>query len=1746
MRDLPTPLKLLVSLSPPPAKDGSFINGNTVAHRLRCMGSELVDLDHDLAQLFRDTAGLIDDKTDLRVKGGLASDTSFGMRSSHATWSALTDQLGSTRPLNGDMLRAVIVFAHIRRLSAPREPTMGDPAERLSPTIRTFDMGAGEVVFEEAKKSVLIALVAPTTHSTRDAWLHMQAAIKASQASIAAEERIGALLREVFETWPSIIHANSVSAAIAASPTEDGSLFARLPQSEGTIESAPVVFAAPEEREHGVANERRAAERSGFLLATALGSISDQQLTEAEGWAISGELLRRGKSVLEEENFGRASAIRTILLALLTSRGFIDLSKTIEQSRGDPQGENAITIDLDRGIWRSRLPGAHRFWKPPSSQRQHFTAVDDIEWPIPDEALAFLRAFDAKVDLDRFAPSTDDGKAREIKQVLAQLCAAVSPRVTEGRLRLSLAAKMVETSQEICNALALVGGSLGQSTAPLHYFATPHDDLVRVYTSSCMALTGLNFSQLPSRPDVVGAPLAAGIASVVKEFIGTIKDEIHRSHRSNDPASWQLQLNAISTYTARMWGAATGHRMNSNLNEISLGLIDARGWAVMPDKAVDSSASVRAVALPKGLIRQIETLRLLIQQIVPVASGAAKARLNAAINGQGPLFLVCDPGGHIRPITPDDLRHKWLEERSLQRNIFRPHLRMALTKLGVSNELVFRQMGHVNNGLQPYGEQCPVSIREHSELLSDTLERLLEQDGWEVLPVRLSRQKPIGNWPCPTINSSMAREWGNELRSAFRQWRHARKVGLVGAGITGRTQQSRISQEQVLGRIDEWVLGCIRVAAPHHRPASPAREVQILEDHILVWIDSLLQQEFLPCLRPLALRRLRLAVVRLRKEFAWKGILPPRLFEHRFMPPAFGRPHIQAGRLFEHIRASILKGHRTAECSPLDELTGRLAVLLIIDYTVFDQIQLNAAIDAVTKKKFEPDPVAPDHLLIEIVAGQNQTRSVRLSRAASMTAKAVALLQPQAARTLENLDASIANILQEVLLPASTRLLLNDFFGLQRLAARVERPGVIWPLIEKGDLQTFALADTLAWRMNALGCDRELLINHEKLEVLEKACEPVLGLPIATGKNRLPNRPFKIRLRQYQDFRAGLHERCESAATDQGLDHFRYTEAKKWCEESLAGLVDGDTGEGTASTRRSRRHKKKLKRSEIWKSVDPTNRLLIEFVLKLVASKKKIRVRTIYDYLTGIGIPLLKALDDRGLEDLDGDELDAVFESVIDQTPNGRKSGVASRLLRFYSMFEDRLAEADTNHLRQVAGTDKDSPVRAAAITLKEYEAVRGIVDLLHENRLISKIERLHARNLVALMYRLGLRTREVVHRILDDVITIGDRYFLYVRTTPLGLVKTRASRRFIDLTSALSPDELQDLRTLCDDARTRIDESQRKSPPLFLLSGIGESATSYDHRRGTAGDLLRLIRVCLKHVTGKPMISLHSLRHSVATRRVSEAWLERPTAPESYALARSLQGIATLLGHVDFRVTFLSYFHLAHLVSYDEVVPTSRGMEALTLEKAATIRRRELRLKTGRGDAFSVRTDPSLASQSNRLPEITELVWRDLAINTDELIPFLSAIELGHDIGSTLRKVKVGERVLTDCVIKLHQLGQEMTLTFLNPEVERDLYRRLDIVQPFRRSRFKRIVPGSRLLHDQETLRQLARSLDHWSAENLSRLVNCARKHFKDLSIAETEVTEQAKKVLSRSCGLLDAAWIASLMLASHPARRQNASASL
>jgi len=1104
----------------------------------------------------------------------------------------------------------------------------------------------------------------------------------------------------------------------------------------------------------------------------------------------------------------------------------------------------------------------------------------------------------------------------ELVQAMRDVASDVADRenltFTIGQLRSSFAVHLFEQCGDVATTQLICADTLGQSTAPLAYFAPRVHDLAQCFWTFQCRVLGVErpMPRYPRGEDRIGShllvtpqtacALARSSSNVLRHGLNRLLDESRISDIHQ----------ALVTHTVCMLMAVATHRPSEALLGLKISdflLGNERGAALFRDKIHDGAHDPRIVALPRTVVRQIGAylshLAGLAARLPHLASPVRKI-----LKGGAPLFFGLTSDGQSVKL---DLRGfkamlpaNW---RALPQNWGRHWMRTYALEAGIRPELTSLQLGHLEAVGYPFSGASPTEPWQFVNVVADDWDRLAREQGWEVvrgLKAVVPDEDllpPLRLWAVAVSTHSnrqrqIAKTWRQAMKARLRGYRERASAialhhpELVGAGISSRfCNQQSVLPAHLLKRIDfERIRDDVYTAA---------------EDDLALAIAC--ANAVCDIARAVNRRTGQVA------ETPGKVMALRRPHDNAFIPGMMtGVRQIIALRNHVALLAPR-RGGGLAEDFPTVCARAALALVLFGYCEIPEQV-----LGAIShRSKLIRSSVLQDVILVPWGLGSHQVLGLR-GVAAIVIGKVARKFPTQSMPSRLEIEASLAD-------------LLPDWSKTERKSQCAKGDGLLDRLCETAAIAARYELSPAARIANApSGGSTPAHIQEQVAFIDGDPAGSLIRSWESEGKAdqalRSPESPG-IRKGNARSQYLGL---CRVFPSSDRI--------------TLMPLTDEVIKSGQIASPESRRRivaeaEAQLALSDPATRLQPIVRVLVGWVIDLLVNGTPQRstpaLSTVETYLTRIGGVLVHIFGQSSLDTLDEVELEEAYLTVIEgkrEDGSDVRQKAASVILMFHSYAEAHAGfpEMDLSSVRIYLGEARDALADARLVLPAERDASmvwlrnkaigNEAVGALSDARLIRQAA------LVMPFFGLcGLRRSEPLGLQFRDVRSSDEMVVASLRPNSSRRLKTINSRRSVRLPSHLVSVGGMSLTEWAVADRRRI--GQKRLERAFIFTGEAEPFSAA-HRS-------RIAKICvdaLRKTTGRSQPRLHALRHLVGMERTTSVFLtpedriglvtsmdveSSSVIKGGLAMPRDLARQVIELGHGNPRTTLLHYHHAPFLL---------------------------------------------------------------------------------------------------------------------------------------------------------------------------------------------------------------------------------------
>jgi integrase len=923
----------------------------------------------------------------------------------------------------------------------------------------------------------------------------------------------------------------------------------------------------------------------------------------------------------------------------------------------------------------------------------------------------------------------------------------------------------------------------------------------------------LSNSQLDEQNKIAAGSRLYPIESLLRNAINDAGLGLETIRQAGDLIEYH---NHLTGYLYTMILAGTGTRPISDLIE-SIGQFDFEcGYFYIDDKSSSRGKKGRLVALPDRLLYFICKDYLLHLRVIAHAIGIEKSPLASEIDRIAKglhsdrmpfLFFLNNNDGEVldwESVSASRVSSLDLFDWPLPANLFRHRLAKLLPAEGVHQEIVDGFLGHVESGLETYGDFSTRSFLADSKKLRPVLNKLFDQLGF-----MFPKHQPYLKLK-DSMNVSHALK-GRVFGSVSRA--RERRARIVNAIKAAKWEMGKALGDMTLDALDENGVEALSKVMLFHANGLPRNDGFLRYAYLLKCINRYSKETG---------RR-----VKLKKQYVFAESTTP-----------FSALSVHAGARYVQL---------------FDALSSLLATVPASRFSKTDSALLNALIFSLENRVSDRD------LLIKAAMG-TYYRIVRLQEQYyvefSVTEKIESLLicakrfpitrlcaywmqnASHLAISEKYLDKPVSATFQAIISLVSEnngqmhhigniRQLIRALSEILNQANVQELPGILagylsgrvssyswgWP-----EFIRFQLGQS--YRFDFARClsdspDSELIL-------------PTAYLPVAeTTVNLMHHEAFQ------QSARA-LYRKVREALAREKVNDAVKTKTREGLFKEINSLLN-----------------------QYAASVSQSCLLLVLWVKSLLYTKysgsRYYAISSIERYFSALSTKFEVLAYKSNLVDMDGEDITELYSNMVDLAKAQDRAYVGRRLVSFHKWARGQgIEEPDWS---EIDIPELEELVSPGFIFGEDYQ---NVLQLLTQSSSQYDIHDRYSGLLLLLTYRFGLRAKEALGLLASDLIVQDTMIVVSVSDNRFRKLKSLASRRQVPLLFELSACE-KSIINWCLNYRSSIPGAGHNTP---LFNQEGDSLSEL-----IQGKIRRNVISVLKQVTGNGNTTIHHARHTAANK---------------------------------------------------------------------------------------------------------------------------------------------------------------------------------------------------------------------------------------------------------------------------------------
>lgn len=1330
--------------------------------------------------------------------------------------------------------------------------------------------------------------------------------------------------------------------------------------------------------------------------ATALRLLSDvrQGLWSRFQWdALSTGEMRNAVGILLSEISGLAGAHdatrhEALTLGLLSACTGLPRARchSLRTTQADDEANPTDFLQLELGKLNLPLVGREDRYAPKPEQLPFLRAVTDtLPIYLPREVTA---------ELGRLIPSEDGYAFRSSLAVLEgildslfEVARAEEPRITAARLARGHQLEVLAQCGHPPSAQMVTGQTLGTAPVGLSYYTARAKSLQEIYDRA-ISNHGLTPSEHAEEVPtlLVGSKLALTDEAWESAVQSISRGLVNRPREKRIAGRELLYLHdELVRATATIWMASTGFRPTFRIGELRACHINwLSNSAVIIDKIVDTAHEGRLVPLAPTLLASLGAYGAILDRITQTKDIAAAVRTAAreALTGAGALFFFLDRHGKAQPMNPQYALSRLPAGWNLPFNFLRHRIATRLLEVECPGPYVQALMGHLEQGIQPFGPDSFMVPSEYLAVTRNAIERVLQEDGWRPLLGGFGDTRTFLEHAPPARDDVLTVEGACEdaVRTAFKRQREEVDTlretmrEQIRADVQELVQQARpdlIQSPDQPHRLDSSSITALRMAVTDNVGSAALVELRV--------------------------RALRDYLLERREAHGWQVKRLPQFFVFQPEPSVQHPTYVPAHLTLERLRAHFVKHlaidpGKVAASAASSKLNAVLALILWQGVSSWDRLE------KILEGLREAEPISS--------GGEGVAVPIRISRyvgdpnpeaSSEVLTGAVALAALTARLHVtvvdrKELETLVAEWVPTTCLQVPKSRMLDALFALARIGHRFEAPS---PL-------------RMAWS-----------------EQLRSVNMPLDRLRALFGQQASRSRSIP------QDSE-------EEAPATRGQDGVLSTDGHadyKWLRGVLGAAKDATrqfpdepkvaasakpqrTETDQARTRRTPPSRSRLRaeacrrlreRLRNWPYDGTLVRALTAYALDRLENgtpwSSEIVPDTVYKYVVGAGGALRAYDPDMHLVDYEEEDFAEIYDSCIRRAPQRYKEKLRGYLAYFHRYLVEQHRAPPVSmglSVEAIIGLPEVGYIapNEMAASMAQLEAELATADPLAGP--VTEIRATLAA--ISLGFAAGSRKKETLLREDRELVTAMGRRALLVRKNRWATTKTHRSTRVVDLEPSMPQSGWVAINTWRDKSGSLRSESEAQRS--MLLAGTVDGRIPL-HTEG----LTQRIAATLRRATRRQDAQVNWWRHTAvsndilvlfATSEILEAvrrgahdegheWLPDPIRmrqslggelPLSQAHAA---GFRSRRGHAQMKTPVATYTHTTGLVEPWACRQVSDTLSSGALATIAGLRPAALRQRLSRAELSA---SPSRAAVRYLVKQGAPLPSDDLAEEPQEAAP--------------------------------------------------------------------------------------------------------------------------------------------------------------
>lgn len=1087
---------------------------------------------------------------------------------------------------------------------------------------------------------------------------------------------------------------------------------------------------------------------------------------------------------------------------------------------------NEWTINLAQRKLIRNQPRRSNAWLPKTEEEKKWILplVDKQEIEIPDVIVEIIEHALCKVKVSKanyLQELWDETQWGGAEKKFLDVFRNTLPRITPGMLSSYLPQKIYELSEnEKLTRLLASHPNTGLPPASA-YAAWLKDEHPQVLSQFILDIPSISPNKINA-----GSSLYP-VESLIVEAINKAGSKLEEVRKKGYLIEYH---NCLTGYIYTMILAASGCRPISDLAETISQFDFENNYFYVDDKSTSRGNKGRLLTIPERLVRYLKSeylahLRIVANEIKTINAKLAEEIINisqAKHSSKLPFLFLLKANTKVdwTSVTHSEVQKMDLFEWPLPSNLFRHRLAKLLPREGVSQEIVDGFLGHMESGLETYGDYSTRCFVDDVKTLRPAVNKIFDKLGFAY-----PRHQPYLKIDKSTMHfdefkiklfgtQNRANERKARIENAIKSVRWEIEKSLTETSAQNPQQNSsNSSHDYPVERLSE-------------------QQIEVLSKTMLFYSSGLPRADGL-----LRYSYLLKCINRRAKNTTHKVKLKRQYFFSETYSP-FTSLSINSQTKYKSIRTAITELHDIQYVSRIGvKETALLSTLIFsIENRVADLKMLKNAfkgkyyrvikLNETYYVEFSSEEFFKSSLPCVKRIPISETCAFWMQRTKKLNIKDTDL-NSRIPKEFKSVKSSIFELNQENEEIETVEKLLKAIAQIIDQVNVIELPGVV--------------AGALSGRVGTYSWGWTELIRFK------------MGASYSFD--------FKTYLENHPEANEIAEEEYVSArtSTTSGLDEEALKKStKELFKEVRRVLSKAETKNTSKNTYREEYIKSLYALTNNYKDkVSQSSLLLVDWVIRLIKTKRTstryLAISTIERYFSALSTKFELLAYAINLIELDEDEITELYSQIIQLSKERDRPYVGVRLLSFHRWARElKVSEPDWE---EVDVPDQQDAVSPGFIFENDYQ---NAIKLLVKATSIYDINNYYCALLLLFTFRFGLRGNEALGLLSSDIFIKNESLVISVQDNKVRKLKNKASRRQVPLIFDLSETE----KYLINWSQDHLGSIQKKHQSATLFNNEGQPLNRAEKAR-----IKQKLNELLKQVTSNPTTTIHHARHTAANK---------------------------------------------------------------------------------------------------------------------------------------------------------------------------------------------------------------------------------------------------------------------------------------